>query len=297
METAPFPALGRAGSVGAGKSLQGLPAFPSAPSAACRAGAVGEGGSPRGTPAAIVSMPPSETSASAPDCVEADEAVPHSGQNFASPGNVFPHFEQVIQPPMFTCRHHSPPPRAVTSSFGPPSLPFQAPVPQPPLEGERPREPHHVRCRADLFNPVVIAASVIYGVFCVGVLKGGRAPDADSQVWIALSIASAWISFGGLYGLLRIRIGHYGRPHQLAVVAGGVMLLVLMSFRRGRVCQDPILDARGEVMQVHDLGDLCQGYVSPSGRSVPFFNFGIWLQHLYSLRYWSLCVILLSTGT
>jgi hypothetical protein len=49
-------------------------------------------------------------------------------------------------------------------------------------------------------------------------------------VWVALSIASAWISFGGLYGLLRTRIGRYGGPRQLAIVAGGVMLLVLMSF-------------------------------------------------------------------
>jgi len=84
--------------------------------------------------------------------------------------------------------------------------------------------------RADLFNPVVIAASAIYGVFCLGVFNGGRAPDTGSQVWMALSIAAAWISFGGLYGILRTRIGRYGGPRQLAVVAGGVMLLVLMSF-------------------------------------------------------------------
>lgn len=84
--------------------------------------------------------------------------------------------------------------------------------------------------RADFFNPVVIGASAIYGVVCVGVFNGGRAPDTGTQVWMALSIAAAWISFGGLHGLLRTKIGRYGGPRQLAVVAGGVMLLVLMSF-------------------------------------------------------------------
>jgi hypothetical protein len=84
--------------------------------------------------------------------------------------------------------------------------------------------------RADLFNPVVIAASVIYGVFCFGGDGGARMMGTGRQIWMALSIIASWISFGGLFGILRSRLNCQGGERQLAVVAGGVLILVLMSF-------------------------------------------------------------------
>lgn len=90
--------------------------------------------------------------------------------------------------------------------------------------------------RADLANPVVIAASAIYALFLLmpgsglGSFSGGWNGGAGHHIWVALSIAAAWISFAGLHGILRTRIGFADGHRQLAIVATGVMLLVLTSF-------------------------------------------------------------------
>ena len=78
--------------------------------------------------------------------------------------------------------------------------------------------------RDDLLNPVVIATSATYALFLVS-------PDGSGlQIWTVLSITAPWISFAGLHSILRSRLGFSSGQRQLAVVAGGVMLLVLMSF-------------------------------------------------------------------
>ena len=84
--------------------------------------------------------------------------------------------------------------------------------------------------RSDLINPVVIGATAIYALFSVGAFSGIRSLGTGPQAWAILSIAAVWVSFGGLYGLLRSRLGYHGVQRPLAVVAGGVMLLVLISF-------------------------------------------------------------------
>ncbi len=84
--------------------------------------------------------------------------------------------------------------------------------------------------RADLINPVVIAATAIYGLFTVTPSHATWMGGIGQQVWTALSIVAAWVSFTGLHSVLRTRIGFPGGHRQLAVVAAGVMLLVLTSF-------------------------------------------------------------------
>lgn len=94
--------------------------------------------------------------------------------------------------------------------------------------------------RADLTSPVVVATAVVYALFLVApeAIGGGalnsfrsfRYDGTGQHVWTALSIIAAWVSFAGLHSVLRSRVGFPGGQRQLAVVAAGVMLLVLTSF-------------------------------------------------------------------
>lgn len=84
--------------------------------------------------------------------------------------------------------------------------------------------------RADLINPVVLAAAVIYGLFCLSSFYVAGIGDAGQQIWTILSLVAAWVSFAGLHCVLRARLGFPDGQRQLAVVAAGVMLLVLTSF-------------------------------------------------------------------
>ncbi len=83
--------------------------------------------------------------------------------------------------------------------------------------------------RADLLSPVVLGAAGIYGLLCFHGLHAsaiGRGP----QIWAVLSITAAWISFAGLYGLLRSRLGYRGDERTLLLVAAGALTLVIISF-------------------------------------------------------------------
>ena len=84
--------------------------------------------------------------------------------------------------------------------------------------------------RTDLVNPVVIATSVVYALSVLSSSQGFRYGGASLQIWAVLSIVAAWISFAGLHSVLRRRVGFPCGHRQLAVVAAGVMLLVLTSF-------------------------------------------------------------------
>jgi hypothetical protein len=54
----------------------------------------------------------------------------------------------------------------------------------------------------EVFHPIVLLAAALYGVLCFESLRGGYA-SRSAQIGMALSVAAAWVSFGGIFGLVR----------------------------------------------------------------------------------------------
>ena len=79
-----------------------------------------------------------------------------------------------------------------------------------------------------LFHPVAIVFALLYGFLCLTSLHA-NAGLQHNQVWVALSIAAAWVSFGGILGAVWYGLGTSLKSRPLAIIAAGCIAIVLLT--------------------------------------------------------------------
>lgn len=80
-----------------------------------------------------------------------------------------------------------------------------------------------------VFHPVVLLAAVLYGVLCFETLRMGFA-CRSVQIGIGLSIAAAWVSFAGIFGLIRHSCGVSAEDRLVALISAGCIMLVFLPY-------------------------------------------------------------------
>jgi hypothetical protein len=81
----------------------------------------------------------------------------------------------------------------------------------------------------EVFHPIVLLAAALYGVLCFESLRGGYA-SRSAQIGMALSVAAAWVSFGGIFGLVRHSCRDWSEARIVSLVAAGCLMLVFITY-------------------------------------------------------------------
>lgn len=83
--------------------------------------------------------------------------------------------------------------------------------------------------RLDIFHPIVLVAMALYGFLCFETFRFGFVSQS-TQVGMALSVAAAWVSFAGIFGLVRHCCGHMAEERLVTLIALGCLMLVFLTY-------------------------------------------------------------------